>query len=365
MKPSHRTTPPLIITLLCLLILGVTTQLPSLTHAQGQVQVTAADPAAAEQGTVNLNVRVTGKGFKNGARAQWFVTGTTNPGGVTVNSTTFVSSTELTANITVDDAATIANFDIQVLNSDGRGGKGTELFAVTTKGQGQTSCGADVINLSVSVFKYTDATNTTTYNLQPDLVYADGSPVPYVTGGKSKTSSILAKFQIDNCTYDFTLSLGSSRYLTYKFPDGSPLGTSVDFGFFNIDRVGNVPITDGGPAFLNWCSQSNDNYAGCGVDANGYFVRRAYGSTLTHNNEKVRFNYSPLDIGTGIQLSAGTAYVKVYRADAITWVLMPEQVAPPPGVIGTNGEWSAMLDINIPAVINYQKIPFKIMVKRL
>jgi uncharacterized delta-60 repeat protein len=104
--------------------------------AQGQIQVTAADPATAEQGTVTLNVRVTGKGFKNGAQARWFVTGTTNPGGVTVNSTIFVSSTELTANITLADTAVVANFDIQVLNSDGRGGKGTELFAVTPKGGG-------------------------------------------------------------------------------------------------------------------------------------------------------------------------------------------------------------------------------------
>jgi uncharacterized delta-60 repeat protein len=108
--------------------------------AQGQVQVTAADPPSAEQGTINLNVKVTGKGFKSGAKAKWFVTGTTDPGGVTVNSTTFVSSSEVTANITVADTAVISNFDIQVLNSDGRGGKGTELFAVTAKGGGQASC---------------------------------------------------------------------------------------------------------------------------------------------------------------------------------------------------------------------------------
>ncbi len=107
--------------------------------AQGQVQVTAADPAAAEQGTINLNVKVTGKGFKNGAKAKWFVTGTTDPGGVTVNSTNFVSSTELTANLTVADTAVISNFDIQVTNSDGRGGKGTELFSVTAKG-GNAAC---------------------------------------------------------------------------------------------------------------------------------------------------------------------------------------------------------------------------------
>jgi uncharacterized delta-60 repeat protein len=95
---------------------------------------------AAEQGTINLNVKVNGKGFKNGAKAKWFVTGTTDTGGVTVNSTTFVSSTELTANITVDDAASIATFDIQVLNSDGRGGKGSELFKVTAKQAKTVQC---------------------------------------------------------------------------------------------------------------------------------------------------------------------------------------------------------------------------------
>ncbi|HJX93924.1 MAG TPA: hypothetical protein VJ372_25740, partial [Pyrinomonadaceae bacterium] len=46
---------------------------------------------------------------------------------------TFVSSSEVTANITVADTAAIATFDIQVTNSDGRGGKGTELFKVTAK----------------------------------------------------------------------------------------------------------------------------------------------------------------------------------------------------------------------------------------
>jgi hypothetical protein len=293
------------------------------------------------------------------------VAGTSDPGGVTVNSTTFVSSTELTANITVSDTAVISTFDIQVLNSDGRGGKGTELFAVTSKGQGQTTCGSDVTNLSVSIYKYTDATNTTTYNLQPDLTNPDGSPVPYVSG-KVKGQSIDGKFQVNNCTYDFTLNLNfSNRFMTYKFPDGSPLGTSVNFGFFNIDRVADVPITDGGPAFLNWCSTATDNYAGCGVDTNGYFVKRAYGSTIdSQNRYHLRFNYSPLD-NNGTSLATGTAYAKVYHTDATTWTLMPEVTTPPPGVVGSDGEWSALLDSSIPAVVSYQKTPFKILVKKL
>ncbi len=332
-------------------------------HAQ-QIQVTAASPSSTAQGTINLNVKVTGKGFKNGANAKWFITGTTDSGGVVVNSTTFVSSSEVTANITVSDTAIIANFDIQVLNADGRGGKGTELFAVTANGNKPVaSCGTDVTNLSVSVFKYTDATNTTTYNLQPDLTNTDGSPVAYVTG-KVKNSNILAQFQISNCTYDFTLNTGSSRFMTYKFPNGSPLGTSVNFGFFNIDRVADVPVTDGGSAFLNWCSTATDNYAGCGVDANGYFVRRAYGSTLdSQNRYHLRFNYSPLD-NNGTSLAAGTAYVKVYHTDTNTWIIMPE-VTPPPGVVGTDGEWSVLLDASIPAIVSYQKTPFKILVKKL
>lgn len=99
-----------------------------------QIQVNSASPSAAPQGTVSLNVTIAGNGFKKGAAAQWFLTGTTNPGGVTVNSTTFGGSSSLTANITVAADATISGFDIVVTNLDGRTGKGTDKFAVTAKG---------------------------------------------------------------------------------------------------------------------------------------------------------------------------------------------------------------------------------------
>jgi len=99
-----------------------------------QIQVDSASPSAAPQGTINLDVVITGNGFKRGAVAQWFVTGTTNPGGVTVNSTAFKSSSQITANITVAPDAVISGFDIVVRNADGRTGKGTDKFAVTQKG---------------------------------------------------------------------------------------------------------------------------------------------------------------------------------------------------------------------------------------
>jgi len=99
-----------------------------------QIQVDSASPSAAPQGTINLDVVITGNGFKRGAVAQWFVTGTTNPGGVTVNSTTVKGATQLSANITVAANAVISGFDIVVRNADGRTGKGTDRFSVTQKG---------------------------------------------------------------------------------------------------------------------------------------------------------------------------------------------------------------------------------------
>jgi hypothetical protein len=102
------------------------------------VKVNSADPPSAPQGTLNLNVTIKGSGFKKGAQSNFFVSGTQDPGGIGVKQTTFVSSTELVANIDVADTASLSKFDIEVL-SGGRRGKGTELFTVTEKGNSLAS----------------------------------------------------------------------------------------------------------------------------------------------------------------------------------------------------------------------------------
>lgn len=104
------------------------------------IEVNQAIPDNAPQDTVNLNVQIKGKGFKKGAQARWFISGTNDPGGVRVNSTVFVNSTELVANIDVAADAVITQFDIVVALSDGRTGKGIRLFSVTAKGSGTESC---------------------------------------------------------------------------------------------------------------------------------------------------------------------------------------------------------------------------------
>lgn len=105
-----------------------------LLEAQPPVKVDSADPPSAPQGTVNLDVVITGSGFSQGAVSRFFVTGTTNPGGVTVNGTAFVDSRHLRTNITVSDTAVLGFFDIEVVLQSGRTGKGIEKFTVQAKG---------------------------------------------------------------------------------------------------------------------------------------------------------------------------------------------------------------------------------------
>ena len=100
--------------------------------AFAQVKVTAATPASAYQDT-SLDVVVSGSGFDKTAKAQYFVTGTTNPGGITVTQVVFRKSTEIVTTINVADGAVLANFDIEVTLSSGRKGKGTTLFSVMAK----------------------------------------------------------------------------------------------------------------------------------------------------------------------------------------------------------------------------------------
>ncbi len=98
--------------------------------AQPPVTVTAADPATGERESVGLVVKVTGKNFTPGARADFFRSATSDPAGVAVQSTRVVSPTEIEAIVNIDAAAALALFDIRVTNTNGRSGKGSDLFTV-------------------------------------------------------------------------------------------------------------------------------------------------------------------------------------------------------------------------------------------
>ena len=102
-----------------------------------QVSVTAADPPAAVQGTVSLDVTVTGSGFNSTASVKFLVTGTADTGGITVKKVIVSSAKKLIATIDVADTAIVNKFDVEVALSSGRKGKGTTLFTVQAKSTGK------------------------------------------------------------------------------------------------------------------------------------------------------------------------------------------------------------------------------------
>ncbi len=105
--------------------------LPSISAAKaagGDPTVTATDPPGAPQDTT-LDVHVFGTNFDRGSRADLALGGVVGPK-VKTNSTRFVNSTELIANITISPTADTGKYDVIVTTSRGKKGIGTELFAI-------------------------------------------------------------------------------------------------------------------------------------------------------------------------------------------------------------------------------------------
>ena len=97
------------------------------------ILVTEANPVSAAQGTLNLNVTISGKNFKAGAVVSFYKTGTTDTGGVIVHQTTYKRSAQLIATIDVPDTATPGSYDIVVRQGGSQEGTGPHLFRVDTK----------------------------------------------------------------------------------------------------------------------------------------------------------------------------------------------------------------------------------------
>lgn len=95
------------------------------------LSVTSTDPADSRRG-VTIDVKINGSGFSAGAVATFRLSGVDDPK-VRTNSTTYVSSTQLVANITIDPDATPDFRDVMVTSS-GKQGIGSELFTVLDVG---------------------------------------------------------------------------------------------------------------------------------------------------------------------------------------------------------------------------------------
>ncbi|MDX1480421.1 MAG: hypothetical protein R3315_02020 [Woeseiaceae bacterium] len=155
-------------------------------------QVDSANPSSAPQGT-QLDVEIGGNGFDNSAAVNFFVTGTTNPGGITVTNVKVRGPKKIIASITIDAEAEVTDFDIEVALSRGRTGKGTELFSVqenTNQGRGENASAIATIltqTVSVSVGVFSDLWDPDAGTGNPRYVALDLDGAPDPDGGGSLT----------------------------------------------------------------------------------------------------------------------------------------------------------------------------------
>jgi probable HAF family extracellular repeat protein len=91
-------------------------------------KVSSTQPSQSGRDTT-LDVQINGSGFDAGSRADWLLAGVSDAR-VRTNSTRFVSSTSLVANITISSDAVAASYDVMVTTASGKTGIGTESYAV-------------------------------------------------------------------------------------------------------------------------------------------------------------------------------------------------------------------------------------------
>lgn len=101
--------------------------------------VTSASPSSRGSGAVSQSLAITGTGFSSGASASF------SGSGFTINSTTFNSSTQVTADVTIAESATTGARNVIVTNSDAQFGTCTGCFTVNT---GPTTISANPATLS-------------------------------------------------------------------------------------------------------------------------------------------------------------------------------------------------------------------------
>lgn len=201
--------------------------------ASAQVKVTATDPAETTQGTVALDVTISGSGFDSTAAVSFLVTGTTNPGGIVVRKVVVHSSKKLVVTIDAADSAVLGQYDIEIRLSSGRKGKGTTLFLVKSKNS--DPCASSGLDFPAFVFwrpvggagagelVVADATGTCVRKLQ-DNPTSRVARFSYPVDGQANKGRVVWG-QFPTMALDFTVGAGNS--ITVDAPRAVDAGCCV------------------------------------------------------------------------------------------------------------------------------------------
>lgn len=224
--------------------------------------------------STTLDVQISGSGFADGMVASWQLSGVADPTQIKTNSTRYVSSKQLVANITISGTATAASWDVAIY-SGGKTGIGSELGVLK------------------QAFKVLDPTATFAIplsdaglSIRSDRMFSDGTNSLYTDGSCNVSAKIFATTQLStNPSGDATLNTGTgsgkcARRITVIFPDG----TSESEGtFMNLREIEDpsysIPIGATVRRQLHvGTDQTPSTHSRCGGFVFGYGVRNDVGA---------------------------------------------------------------------------------------
>jgi hypothetical protein len=272
------------------------------------VSVASVNPDSGALSTT-LDVSVNGNGFSNGMVAVWQFAGVADPSQIKTNSTRYVSTKQVVANITISGTATSGQWDVA-------------MFA-----GGKTGVGSEVGVLK-NGFRVTDPTTTWTYPLndaglgvRSDHLYSDGVHSAYSNGVCSLSTTIFATDAASN-SGDATLNTGSHgrcvRHFTFVYPDG---------------------YSETLPSFNNLRMLENTTYS---ITIGATVERQLHMGSDAISNVASRCGGLVWGVGPLGQTAVGSDSVLVTRLDASTWHVASQ---PPPHNLAwckTTGQLFAM-----------------------
>jgi hypothetical protein len=263
----------------------------------GGPTVRAADPDTGLRSTT-IDVRVLGSGFDNGSRAIWAIAGDTASATtkITTNSTRFVKSSELVANITIASDAPLALYDIVIQSTGGKNGIGIEKFEVKDPGPPPE--------------RYTAQFDDVGYLLRSDGgLYVDGGPAydPNCVHSLGHPGGVYQLRTIAATATCKAVQRPGWRWFTIDF--GSPV--------LDLDQDGIAETIEAAPGRL-LASDALAQGATATFTKIFIFVVNADGSTTWDAKYELRFraDVSVTDIGNGsriLEAPVGNATVDIYN----------------------------------------------------